>query len=109
MVQARDDAKLSERMGGLLFRLREARKLSQREAAKQIGISQARLVSLEHGHDLHTGRPTLPSPQLAAEIARVYHYPKDLLLLLAGHCPWFLSEDEANQLIGYITGKSSTV
>lgn len=102
MVQARDEKKLSERMGQLLYRLREARQLSQREAARQIGISQARLVSLEHGHDLHTGRPTLPSPELTFEIARAYHYPKERLMLLAGYNPWFMDEDEADSLVSFI-------
>lgn len=107
MVQARDENRLSERMGRLLYQLREARQLSQREAARQIGISQARLVSLEHGCDLHTGRPTLPSPELTAEIARVYHYPKERLMLLAGHNPWFMEEEDADRVITLVNGLHS--
>ena len=103
MLRARDEEKLSEKVGSLLYRLREAQNLSQRAAAKIIGVSQARLASLEQGRDLHTGRPTLPSAELTARIASAYRYPKERLMLLAGHVPWLLDIDDADALVTFAT------
>ncbi|MNS51608.1 Helix-turn-helix domain protein [compost metagenome] len=99
MLQARDEAELSTRLGALLYRLREAKGLTTRAAASLIGISHSRVVALEHGRDAHTGRPTLPSPELAIRIAATYGYPKEQLLLLAGHAPWQLTEEQAQKAI----------
>lgn len=101
MRKARNEAALSESFGALLYRLRSERNLSQRAAAGLIGISQSRLVGLEHGRDPHTGRPTLPSPDVVARIAAAYHYPKERLMLLAGYLPWCIDESEAAHLITF--------
>lgn len=95
MLQARDEAKLSEQFGLRLAQLREEQKLSIRGAAKKIGIGPTRLMSLEQGRDQNTGKPTLPSPSLTADIARAYHIPKEQLLVEAGYLPWQLGPQEA--------------
>jgi transcriptional regulator with XRE-family HTH domain len=97
MLRARDDAELSEKFGQLLYRLREAKGLTTRAAASLMGISHSRLVALEHGRDAHTGRPTLPPPELAARIAATYGYPREQMLMLAGHMPWILDEGQAKR------------
>lgn len=97
MLQARDDAELSLSFGALLYRLREAKGLTTRAAASLMGISHSRLVALEHGRDAHTARPTLPSFELANRIAATYGYPKEQLLILAGHLPWQLNEEQAKR------------
>lgn len=95
MLRARDDAEISEKVGALLFRLREAKGLTTRAAASMIGISHSRLVSLEHGRDAHTGKPTLPPSEMVVRIAATYGYPKEQLMMLAGYMPWDLSEEQA--------------
>lgn len=103
MVMPRDEHTLSERLGSFLYGLREDRNLSQRAAAKLIGISQARLASLEQGKHTNTGRPTLPSPEVCVRLAAAYGQPKDVVLLLAGYTPWLLNADEAQALIKQIS------
>ena len=73
--------------------------MSQRSAARMMGISQTRLISLENGRDRNTGRPTIPSPELTTRIALAYQYPKQQLLLLAGYSPWVLEEPEVELLL----------
>ena len=104
MVKSRDEAKLAERFGELILRLRESRKLTQRAAARLIGVSQARLVSLEKGIHSSTGLPTTAPPELVIRIAATYGFPKDQLLLLAGHAPWLLDETEAREVVETVTG-----
>lgn len=99
MLLPRDDEKLAKRFGDLIYRLRESKSLSQRAAARLIGISQARLVSLEQGTHVSTGRPTLPPAELTVRIAAAYGYPREKLLLLAGHAPWLLDEAEASAVV----------
>lgn len=99
MMKPRDDEKLAKRFGDLIYRLREDKNLSQRAAAKRIGISQSRLVSLEQGVHASTGLPTLPTADVAARIASAYGYPREQLLLLAGHAPWLLDEAEAAEVV----------
>lgn len=101
MPKARHEETLSEHFGALLFQLREARGLSQRAAAKLVGVSNTRLMSLENGKDKNSGRPTLPSPELTVRIAQAYRVPKDRLLMLAGYLPWLMDEDDVNQLISF--------
>jgi transcriptional regulator with XRE-family HTH domain len=98
-MEPRDEAQLSEAFGRLLYRLREGRGLSQRAAARLIGVSQARLASLEQGRHANTGLPTLPSPVLVTKVAQVFQYPREELLLLAGYNPWLLDEGEAARFV----------
>lgn len=99
MLKPRDDEKLAERFGDLIYRLRESKKLSQRAAAKLIGISQARLVSLEQGTHVSTGRPTLPPADTVVRIAQAYGYPREKLLLLSGFAPWLVDESDADVVL----------
>ena len=100
MLEPRDEAILAERFGTFIFRLRESKGMSVREAAKQIGISHGRLLNFEHGKDPHTGKPTLPSAEMVGKISGAYEYPKDRLLLLAGYLPWVLGQAESDALVG---------
>lgn len=108
MVKVRDDSKLAERFGDLLRRLRESKKLNQRAAAKLVGVSQARLASLEKGVHANTGLPTVAPAELVARIAATYGYPREQLLLLAGHSPWLLNESEAKEVVEVVTKRLST-
>ena len=92
----------SERLGALLYRLREAQGLSQNAAAKRLGISQPRLRDYEQGRDPHTGKPTLPPPATVRALARLYQYPEDRLLLLAGFMPRTVDEQEAERLLTFL-------
>lgn len=99
MALPRDEHKLSEHFGAFIYSLREARGLSQRAAARLVGVSQPRLVSLEQGRHASTGRPTLPSPDLCVKLAAAYNHPKELVLLVAGYTPWVVNPTEAERLL----------
>ncbi|MNR82470.1 hypothetical protein D3C72_132290 [compost metagenome] len=103
MLEPRDEAVLAERFGTFIFRLRESKGISVREAAKQIGISHGRLLNFEHGKDPHTGKPTLPTAALVGKIAVAYGYPDERLLLLAGYLPWIIDDGTTNRLIGAVS------
>lgn len=92
----------SERFGTLLFRLREAQGLSQNAAAKRLGISQPRLRDYEQGRDPHTAKPTLPPPATVRALAKLYQYPEERLLLLAGFLPRSVDEEEADRLLAFL-------
>jgi transcriptional regulator with XRE-family HTH domain len=102
MLEPRDEAALAERFGTFIFRLRESKGISAREAAKQIGLSHGRLLNFEHGKDPHTGKPTLPSTELVGKMAGAYGYPKEQLLMLAGYMPWMVNEGEAVDIFGTV-------
>lgn len=92
----------SERFGALLYRLREENGLSQNAAAKRLTISQPRLRDYEIGRDPHSGKPTFPPPATVRAIAKLYRYPEDKLLLLAGYLPRAVSDDEAERLSAFM-------
>lgn len=92
----------SERFGALLYRLREGQRLSQNAAARRLGISQPRLRDYEQGRDPHTGKPTLPPPVAVRALAKLYQYPEDRLLLMAGFLPRTVDEEEAERLLGFL-------
>lgn len=109
MLEARDETKLSERFGKLIARLREEdpRNLTIRAASKLLGISHTRLRSLEQGAHHETGLPTLPSPELVAKLASLYHIPKQELLLVAGYSPWTVDLDESRRLLALASAEFS--
>lgn len=74
-----------ERFGAFIVGLREARKWSQRHAAREIQVSSMRLAELEKGISRTTGHATRPSPELIARMAAVYEVPTDHLRDLAGY------------------------
>lgn len=102
MLEPRDEDVLAKRFGIFIFRLRESKGMSVREAAKQIGISHGRLLNFEHGKDPHTGKPTLPGAELVSAIAGAYGYPKGQLLLLAGYLPWIVDELDVHNILATI-------
>jgi transcriptional regulator with XRE-family HTH domain len=102
MAALRNEEGHSERFGELLFRLREAQNLSQNAAAKRLGISQPRLRDYELGRDPHSGKPTLPPPTTIRAIAKLYRFPEEKLLLLAGFLPRPITEIEADEILGLL-------
>ena len=86
-----------ERFGAYIASCREARKWSQRRAAREIGVSAMRLAELERGISRTTGHATRPAPELVARIATTYEVPGEYLRELAGYAREFpeLSDDEA--------------
>ena len=104
MLEPRDETVLAERFGTFIFRLRESKGMSVREAAKQIGISHGRLLNFEHGKDPHTGKPTLPSAELVGKLAGAYGYPRVRLIILAGYLPWMFEEAQTAQLVDAVGG-----
>lgn len=93
---------ISERFGALLYRLREAQGLSQNAAARRVGVSQPRIRDYEQGRDPHTGKPTLPPPAVIRALAKLYHYPDELLLLMAGYLPRSVDEAEAKRILNFM-------
>jgi transcriptional regulator with XRE-family HTH domain len=98
-IQARDERKLSQQFAVRLVQLRDERQLGLREAARLIGIDHTRLISFEKGVERTTGNPTLPSPEIVAKMAQVYHVPKEHLLVEAGYVPWVLTPGEGKALV----------
>lgn len=89
-------------VGEFLKRARLERSLSQRGAAKLVGISQARVAEAERMIDGNTGKPFVPSYMLLLKFARGYGLPPDELLRMAGHEPGIELEAEEWRLIkGY--------
>lgn len=72
-----------EALGRKLKELREERGLTQREAARLLGISNTRLSEYELGYTRTTGRPATPNRELLAKMAALYGFPLDVLLGLA--------------------------
>ena len=76
-----------QELGAILRRLRVEKGLSQREAARRLGISASRLSDYEKGKSHGTNYPAhVPRPMLA-RIAKLYGYPLDNLLGIAGLPP----------------------
>lgn len=96
-------ANREERFGAFITACREAKKWSQRRAAKEIGVSSMRLAELERGVSRTTGNATRPAPELVARIAAAYELPTDYLRELAGYAREFpqLADDEALLLERY--------
>lgn len=92
----------SERFGALLYRLRDAQNLSQNAASKRLGISQPRLRDYELGKDPHSGKPTLPPPSVIRALARLYRFPEDKLLVLAGFLPRPVTDEEADRILAVL-------
>lgn len=86
-----------QRFGEFISGCREARKWSQRQAARAIGISPMRLAELERGISRTTGHATRPAPELVARMAAAYELPTDYLRELAGYAREHpaLADDEA--------------
>lgn len=89
--------------GDHLYRLREARGLSQNAAAKRLNISQPRLRDYELGRDPHSARPTYPPRTVVQAMARLYGEPDDVLLLLAGLVPRPVDREDAMVIAGLLT------
>lgn len=103
MVRARDENLLAAQLGQELYRLREAKGLTQVVAARMAGTSQSRIASIEAGRHAYTGRPTLPSPDLVERLAATYGVKRERLLLMAGYIPWIIDGTEADKLIACMT------
>jgi transcriptional regulator with XRE-family HTH domain len=71
-------------LGKLLRELRQAKGLSVRAAAHQLGISHSRLSDFERG-STHGGKFTaVPSRDVLVKMTALYSYPLRTLLALAG-------------------------
>ncbi|MEB3187631.1 MAG: helix-turn-helix transcriptional regulator [bacterium] len=69
-------------LGKRLAELRLGRRLSLREAARRIGISETRLRDFERGE--RAGYVAIPKRPVLLKMASTYQYPQEALLLLAG-------------------------
>lgn len=103
MPRPRDENLLAAQLGQELYRLREAKGLTQVEAARMAGTSQSRIASIEAGRHAYTGRPTLPSPDLVARLAATYGVKRERLMLMAGYLPWVIDGTEADELIACLS------
>lgn len=81
-------------IGERLYRLREHRGWTLREAAKRASISFSRLGEWERGQDAHSGKELRPSYQALCRLARTYDVPRDELLRLAGYEPELSDEEQ---------------
>ena len=79
-------------LGTLLEQRRLTLGLSQKEAARHIGVSPSYLNRLEHGISAN------PSPHILNDIARAYTLPPADLLVVAGH----LASSELPTLESYL-------
>lgn len=71
-------------LGKLLRELRQAKGLSVRAAAHQLGLSHSRLSDFERG-STHGGKFTAtPGRELLTKVAALYGYPLPTMLALAG-------------------------
>ena len=60
-------------------------KLSQREAAKRIGISHTYLGKIENGKDPRTGKEIKPTPETLKLISKAYQCDYEELMIKAGY------------------------
>jgi transcriptional regulator with XRE-family HTH domain len=72
-----------DELGKKLKELRLERNITQRQAARSLGISNTRLSDYEAGKTHGTGKPAIPNRDLLAKMAEFYGYPLDTLLTLA--------------------------
>ena len=70
-----------------MFRLRQTRGWSLREAASRAGIHHSRLDEIEKGTDKRSGKPLTPSYVNVVKLAKAYDLPPDELLKSAGYEP----------------------
>ena len=80
-----NDGTGENRLGGKLGDLRKVRGLALRDAARQLGISHARLREFEAGKDHRTGKPVVPTRPLLEKMAALYGFPAVPLMLLGGY------------------------
>lgn len=73
--------------GEYIYRERQKRGWTLREAAKHAGIAHSRLSEMESGVDTHSHKVFRPGYVHVIRLARVYELPPDELLRLAGHAP----------------------
>lgn len=71
-------------LGKKLRELRLARNLTQREAARELGISHTRWRDFENGFTHGTNNAARPKPELLDKIADRFEYPASNLYALAG-------------------------
>lgn len=103
--------------GDYIYRARQERGWTLREAASRIGIAHSRLDELEKGHDWHSGKQFKPSYINVVRIAKAYGLPLDHLLTLSGHEPgielttqeWqllaefrWLADHERSEVLAYV-------
>jgi transcriptional regulator with XRE-family HTH domain len=71
-------------LGKKLRELRLEQRLTQREAARRLGISHTRLTDYESGITHGRNTPAIPNREMLAKMAHLYGFPLDMLLALAG-------------------------
>ena len=72
-------------LGDKIRELREAKRWSQREASRLLGVSHTRLRAFETGVTYGSRLPAIPNRDLLSRMAERYDYPLDALLGLAGY------------------------
>ncbi|MFD1136774.1 helix-turn-helix domain-containing protein [Paenibacillus urinalis] len=82
----------------LLLKLREAKGLSLREAAKRSGLSHSYIDSLEKGVHPKTKAPIKPSPDSLKSLAAAYDYDYILLMNAADYVEEEPKSSEYKQL-----------
>ena len=91
--------KKNQPFGEYIYRVRQAKEWSLRDAASRIGIAHSRLDEIEKGIDSHSGKPFVPSYVTVAKIAKAYCLPPDEFFHLAGYQPGIELTDEEWELI----------
>lgn len=71
-------------LGKKLRELRLEQRLTQREAARRLGISHTRLTDFESGVTHGRNTPAIPNREMLAKMAQLYGFPLDTFLALAG-------------------------
>lgn len=71
-------------LGKKLRELRLEQRLTQREAARRLGISHTRLTDYESGVTHGRNTPAIPNREMLAKMAQLYGFPLDTFLALAG-------------------------
>lgn len=76
---------MGEALGAKLQELRASANLSAREASRRLGLSTTRLRDFEMGKTHGRDQKAVPKRELLGKIAKLYDYPLDNLLRLAGY------------------------
>jgi len=71
-------------LGKKLRELREGQRLTQREAARSLGISHTRLSDFEAGITHGRNKPAVPGREMLSKMACLYGFPLETLLAFAG-------------------------
>lgn len=74
-----------KKLGKIVSEKRKEKKLSLREAAKEIGISHNYLNIIEKASDPRTGKPLRPTIETIESIGESFEIPITILLDLAGY------------------------